>query len=353
MKKDKRKRINTGVIGGELRYVTLKNCNGMKVTVINYGAAIASIEVPDKKGIFQNVVLGHKDLTNYIGGRFYFGATIGRYANRIARGCFKINGREYKVTKNQNGNLLHGGGVGFDKRFWRTSLLLEDSYPVIKLTLFSPDCDEGFPGNVEVKTYYSLTDENELKIKYEAVSDKTTVINLTNHSYFNLTGSPINSILDHVLKINASKFTPIDDSMIPTGRIADVSETPMDFRVPYNIGGRINKQYEQLDIAGGYDHNWVINNFNGSLREAATLFDPLSGRLMEVITNQPGIQFYSGNNLDRKPKGKEKVWYKRYSGLCLECQRFPDSPNKNSFPSVLLNPENVYKQNTTYRFSTL
>lgn len=351
MKKDKRERINTGIIGGELRFFTLKNCNGMKVTVIDYGATIAKIEVPDREGQIQNVVLGHNDLANYIGGGFYFGATTGRYANRIVGGRFKINRKEYSVTKNRDGNLLHVGRGRLDKRFWRTSLLLDDRYPVVKLTFFSPDCDEGFPGNVQVETYYSLTDENELKIEYKTVSDETTVINLTNHSYFNLTGDPSNSILDHVLKINANGFIPIDRSFIPTGRIAYVANTPMDFRVPHRIGDQIIQQFEQIDFVNGYDHNWVLNNFNGNVREAATLFEPLSGRMMEVITDQPGLQFYSGNKLGGTIKGKEEMCYKQYSGLCLECQHFPNSPNEKSFPSVILNPENIHKQTTIYKFS--
>ncbi len=330
----------------------LKNQNGMSVTILNYGAAIARIEVPDRNGKIENVTLGHEDLRDFVGGPYYLGATVGRYANRIAGGQFKIDGREYKVSLNKPGFMLHGGFVGFDKKFWQSKITDRTDGKVLEFSLTSPDGEEGFPGTMEIKVIYSLTEKNELVVKYLATSDKATVLNLTNHSYFNLTGNTDNSILDHQVKINADNFTPTDSSSIPTGEIASVENTPLDFRKPRRVGERIENNFEQLKFAKGYDQNFVINNFNGEAREAASVYEPISGRVMEVLTNQPGMQFYTGNYLSGIPQGTEGVYPKRRTGLCFECQHFPNSPNEKNFPSVILKPGEIYKQTTIYRFST-
>lgn len=329
----------------------MKNENNVSVTVLNYGATIARIDIPDKHGQIENITLGHKDLKNFIGGPYYLGSTIGRYANRIANGRFKIEGKEYNVSLNRPGLTLHGGFIGYDKKYWQPRIAEILSSKVLELTLVSFDGEEGFPGTMEVKVIYSLTEKNELVIKYMATSDKTTVINLTNHSYFNLTGNPNNSILNHKVKINADNFTPTDSKSIPTGEISSVRDTPLDFRRVCRVGDRIKDSFEQLRFAKGYDHNFVLNNYNGDIREAATVYDPKSGRFMEVLTDQPGMQFYSGNFLNGIPEGMEGVYPKMRTGLCFECQHFPNSPNEKKFPSVILKPGEIYRQTTIYRFS--
>lgn len=334
-----------------LESYTLANGKGMSVTIINYGAAIAKIVVPDRDGNFADVVLGHDDPKGYIGGRFYLGATVGRFANRIAAGHFMLRGKEYQVTKNRNGNLLHGGNSGFDKKFWKTKIVRAGENPAIELKLLSPDGDEGFPGNLEVRILYTVTPDNELRIEYTAETDNTTVINLTNHGYFNLTGSAENTILDHVLSINAGAFTPTDDGGLPTGEIRDVSGTPMDFRKLTVVGERIGDGYDQMKNSKGYDKNFVLNGYDGEIHKAAVLYEPVSGRVMEVLTDQPGLQFYTGNYLDGMMEGKNGVYYKERTGLCLECQHFPDSPNRQNFPSTALEPGDVYRQTTIYKFS--
>ncbi len=336
---------------GGLESYTLSNGKGMSVAIINYGAAIAKIFVPDRDGNVADVVLGHDDPTEYIGGRFYLGATVGRFANRIAAGHFILKGKEYQVAKNRNGNLLHGGDSGFDKKFWKTRIVRAGENPAIELKLFSPDGDEGFPGNLEVRILYMVTQNNELRIEYAAETDKTTVINLTNHGYFNLTGSAENTILDHVLSIEADAFTPTDDAGLPTGEIREVSGTPMDFRKLTPVGSRIGDDYDQLKNSKGYDRNFVLNRYDGEVREVAAVYEPVSGRVMEVLTDQPGLQFYTGNYLDGAMKGKNGIYYKERTGLCLECQHFPDSPNQTNFPSTVLEPGDVYSQTTIYRFS--
>ncbi|MDE3058850.1 MAG: galactose mutarotase [Bacteroidota bacterium] len=327
----------------------LSNNRGMSITVLNYGATLARIEVPDRQGNAADVLLGHEKLKNFIGGRFYLGGTIGRYANRIKAGRFKLDGKEYQVTVNSKGNMLHGGTVGFDKKFWEASI--DEAKNAVEFSLISPDGEEGFPGTMEIKAAYELSDDNEVRIRYRATTDKTTVVNLTNHAYFNLTGNPAGSILDHILMINAEKFTPTDGASIPTGEIENVAGTPMDFTTPAKIGARIDDDDIQLRQSKGYDHNYVLNDFNGSVRTAATVYDPSCGRLMEVLTDQPGVQFYSGNNLDGAMQGKKGIYYQPRAGLCLECQHFPNSPNEKKFPSAVLEPASVYTQNTVYKFS--
>ena len=343
--------ITTERLEEDLESYLLDNKRGMRVTIINYGATIAKIEVPDRRGDLADVLLGHEKLSNYIGGRFFLGATVGRYANRLAGARFVLDDKEYKVTSNKNGFMLHGGASGFDKKFWRAGIVNGKDEPALELSLVSPDGDEGLPGAMEVKVVYSVSAENELRIDYTATTNKPTVINLTNHAYFNLTGSTANTILEHVLTIDADKFTETDDLSIPTGKIIDVSGTPMDYRKPEKVGSRIDADYDQLRNADGYDKNWVLNDYTGNVREVASVYEPVSGRRMIVLTDQPGLQFYySGNYLDGAVEGKSGIPLTRRSGLCLECQHFPNSPNESSFPSTVLRPGETYSQTTVYRF---
>lgn len=342
--------IKTEQLNNNLKSFSLKNTKGMSVTILNYGAAIAGIEVPDRYGKIADVVLGHDNLLDFVGGRFYFGATVGRYANRIAKGQFCLEGKNYQLSVNRGSHFLHGGFAGFDKKIWE-SKIGGNVDPQLELFLTSPEGDEGFPGTMKIKVIYEVTENNELKVDYKAVTDKPTIINVTNHVYFNLTGSANNSILDHILRINADKFTPTDSTFIPTGILENLAGTPLDFRLPGRIGNRIEEKYEPLIIVGGYDHNYVLNDYNGKVRMAAELFEPNSGRHMELFTTEPGLQFYSGNYLDGKQKGKNGIYDSKRSALCLECQHFPNSPNVEDFPSVTLYPGDEYKQYTVYKFS--
>ena len=335
--------------GEEVYMYTLKNKNGMKAEITNYGATVVSLLAPDKNGKMEDVILGYDSLKSYENGTSYFGAIVGRYGNRISKGKFSLEGKDYQLTINNGENHLHGGTVGFNKLLWKTDSFDENS---VKMTLVSPDGDQGYPGKVTLTVTYTLTDNNELKIEYSGTTDKPTILNPTNHCYFNLTGNPENTILSHELKINAEKFTPVDEGLITTGELADVNGTPMDFRTPVPIGKNINNDFQQLNFGKGYDHNWVINNYNGNVREAAIVYDPSSGRVLEVLTDQPGIQFYSGNFLDGSEIGKGGIHYKHRTGFCLEAQHYPDSPNKKNFPSVELKPGETYTQTTIYRFTT-
>lgn len=343
--------VETRYLEGGLESYTIANGKGMSVTILNYGAAIANLIVPDREGKSADVVLGHSDPAGYIGGRFYLGATVGRYANRIAGGQFELNGKTCQVTRNKNGNMIHGGHEGFDKKFWKAQILRVGSEPAVSFSLVSPDGDEGFPGRFELELVYTLSSANELRMDYTGTTDKATVVNLTNHSYFNLTGSAGKTILDHILAIDADSFTPTDDASIPTGEIIPVAGTPLDFRSPVSVGDRIEENHEQLRNSKGYDKNFVLNDFNGKVRGAATVYEPSSGRVMEVLTDQPGIQFYSGNYLDGSMTGKQGFPYNTRTALCLECQHFPDSPNRRNFPSTVLEPGDIYRQTTEYRFS--
>ena len=334
--------------GENIYSYTLTNKNGMSATIINYGATVVKLKVPDKNSKIEDVILGYDSLSSYVKGASFFGGIVGRYGNRIAKGKFTLDGKEYQLPINNGVNSLHGGTIGFNKRVWEAK---EISGPALQLSYVSPDGEEGYPGTLTLSVTYSLTDNNGLKIDYIATTDKPTILNPTNHCYFNLTGDPNNTILNHVLMINADKFTPVDSTLIPTGQLEDVANTPLDFTKPTEIGKRINEDFQQLKFAGGYDHNWVLNNYNGSVREAATLYDSASGILLKVLTDQPGIQFYSGNFLDGKDRGKDGIYYKFRTGLCLECQHFPDSPNEKNFPSVVLRPGETYTQTTVYEFS--
>lgn len=344
-------RITTSHLRNGLDSYVLTNNNGMSVTILNYGATIAGIQVPDRDGQFANVVLGHENLDDFIGGPYYFGGTLGRFANRIAEARFTLDGREYRVTENRNGAMLHGGTVGFDKKFWKTKIDSSDDIRSLVLSLVSPDGDEGFPGNIEIKVSYTVGEANELILHYVATTDKPTVINISNHAYFNLTGSTANTVLGHVVMIKGSKYTPIDVHSIPTGEMDKVANTPLDFRNPSVVGARIDDDFDQLKKANGYDHNWVLDDWHGSVRQVATVYEPMTGRKMVVLTDQPGLQFYSGNNLNAVISSKDGMEIGCRSGLCMECQHFPNSPNEPSFPSVVLKPGEVYVQTTIYRFS--
>jgi len=324
--------------GADVFSYTLSNERGFQVSVITYGGAITSLLAPNRNGDFGDVVLGFAALEDYVSNPRYFGALIGRHANRIADGRFTLDGVEYQLPRNNNGNHLHGGFNGFDKRVWTA----QERDDVLHLSYFSKDGEEGYPGNVEAVVDYRLSG-NELSIEYRAWTDRDTIVNLTNHSYFNLKGD--GTILNHELKLNADSFTPVNDDLIPTGEIAPVAGTPMDFRDGKAIGAQLGL------TAAGYDHNFVLNDWDGSLRSVARLHEPASGRVLEILTTQPGMQFYSGNFLDGSFVGKNGDPYVKYAGLCLEPQHFPDAPNRPNFPSTVLRPGEEYRQSTVLRFS--
>jgi aldose 1-epimerase len=323
---------------------TLTNDSGMVVKITNYGGIVTSLTVPDKNGKFDDVVLGFDSLDQYLEGHPYFGALVGRYGNRIAKGKFTLNGTEYKLAANNGENHLHGGIKGFDKVVWNAEIVKQENEVGVKLSYLSKDGEEGYPGNLSVVVTYTLTKNNELKINYEAETDKPTPVNLTHHSYFNLKGAGNGDILGHLLTIDADRFTPVDEGLIPTGELKSVKDTPMDFTVPKAIGERINQ------VKGGYDHNYVLNGWDGSLRLAAKVVEPLSGREMEVWTTEPGLQFYTGNFLDGTITGKNGKVYNKHYGFCLETQHFPDSPNKPGFPSTILELGEKYTHKTIYKF---
>ena len=330
---------------------TLKNVHGIEARIMTYGASIVSLKTPDRNGHLQNIVLGFDSLDPYIAGVPYYGATVGRYANRIAHARFVLDGTTHSLNANDGPNSLHGGLLGFDKQVWKADA--DPSRNSLKLTYMSAAGEEGFPGQLTAHVTYLLSEDDALSIYYEAMSTAPTPVNLANHSYFNLSGDPARSILGHTLSINADKFTPVDATLIPTGELRSVAGTPFDFRSEAIIGSRIGADDKQLQIGRGYDHNWVLNAAHEkALRFAARLTDPGSGRLMEVFTTQPGLQFYSGNFMDGKPAGQGSV-YNHRTGLCLETQHFPDSPNQPAFPSTTLRPGETYAQTTVLRFRTL
>jgi len=338
--------------GGKIYSYTLKNSSGMKAEIIEFGAIVRTLFVPDRSGKFSDIVLGYDDLSGYENGSSYLGAIVGRYGNRIAKGKFTMDGKEYQLTVNSGTNHLHGGTKGFDKVLWKAEPVESKTDPALKLTYVSKDGEEGYPGTVTVTVTYTVTKDNELRIDYEGTTDKTTILNPTHHSYFNLTGDFTKKILDHELMIKADTLTPVDANLIPSGELKKVEGTPFDFRKPEKIGARINEKDEQLRFGIGYDHNWVLNDYNKNVRLSAAVYDSQSGRYMEVLTDQPGLQFYSGNFLDGSAKGKDGILYAHRTGLCLEAQLFPDSPNKKNFPSAVLKPGEVYHQTTIYKFST-
>lgn len=336
--------------GENIDLYLLRNANGVETTITNYGGIVVSLKVPDRAKKFDDVVLGFSDLEPYTKQGPYFGALIGRYGNRIARGRFKLNGVEYKLAVNNGENHLHGGIKGFDKVVWTGREMNTKAGPAVVLTYLSKDGEEGYPGNLRVRVVYTLTNKDELKIDYSATTDKDTVINLTHHSYFNLRGEGNGDILEHLVKINADRFVPIDAGSIPLGELSKVAGTPFDFLKSTAIGARINDDNEQLKNGSGYDHTFVINGRPGTLRMAATAYEPSTGRTMEVWTTEPGMQFYTGNFLDGLT-GKSGKPYPRRSGFCFETQHYPDSPNQPSFPTTTLRRGRTYRSTTIYRFN--
>lgn len=329
--------------GQQVQRYTLRNENGMQVQITNYGGIVTSILTPDKAGKLGDVALGFDNLEAYIRNNPFFGATVGRYGNRIAKGKFTLDGKEYTLATNNGPNHLHGGKKGFDKVVWAAEPAGDNA---LKLTYVSKDGEEGYPGNLSTTVTFSLSEDNELKIDYLATTDKATPVNLTNHSYFNLAAGAAETVLQHEMTIKADRYTVVDQSLIPTGELRPVAGTVMDFTRPTAIGARI----AQVE-GGGYDHNYVLRDAKGPLQLAASVFEPVSGRVMEVFTTEPGVQFYSGNFLNGQVVGKGNVAYIKHSGFCLETQHFPDSPNQPSFPSTILRPGETYKTTTIYKFS--
>ncbi|GAC1446164.1 MAG: galactose mutarotase [Pyrinomonadaceae bacterium] len=329
---------------------TLTNRRGAQARIITYGAIVASLTVPDRRGQLADVTLGYDDLESYVADPSYFGGIAGRYANRIAKGRFTLNGVEYTLAQNNNGNHLHGGIRGFMKAVWDATGGTNANGAYVRLSYLSKDGEEGYPGNLTTRVTYTLTNDNALRIDYRATTDKETVLNLTNHSYFNLAGAGAGSVFDHELMINANRFTPIDAGSIPTGELRRVRGTPLDFTRPTRIGARIESTDEQMRFATGYDYNYVLNKKAGALALAAEVYEPTSGRVMQVLTTQPGVQFYSGNFL-KDVKGKAGNIYRQREAFCLEAEHFPDSPNKSQFPSTRLRPGATFRQTTIYKFT--
>ncbi len=333
--------------GKKVDLYNLENKNGMIIQITNYGGKIVSIIVPDRHGNFDDVVTGYDKIEDYVHGDNSFGALIGRYGNRIANGTFELKGTTYTLAKNNGNNHLHGGLKNFSNTVWEVK---DSSKQKLTLQYLSKDGEEGYPGNLDVRVAYSLTDKNELIINYFATTDKTTVINLTNHSYFNLAGGDFSPIYNHDLQISAKYFVPGNKELIPTGKIMDVANTPMDFNKTTAIGLRINDNFEQLKFGGGYDHTYVLENTNGELIKYATVTEPSTGRKMECWTTEPGVQLYTANHFNGKQVGKNGVKYQKHGAFCLETQHFPDSPNQPNFPSTKLTPDKTYKTTTIYKF---
>lgn len=343
---------NIGTVDGQpINLYTLTNRQGMEAKIINFGGIVMSLKVPDRSGKLADVVLGFNNLDSYLKPHPSFGTAVGRFANRIAKGRFTLNGVEYKLAVNNGENHLHGGIKGFDDVVWTADEHYGRAGRGVRLTYLSKDGEEGYPGNLSVTMIYTLTNQNELRIDYTATTDKDTVVNLTHHSYFNLAGEGNGDILNHRLTLRANRFTPTDAGSIPTGELRSVKGTPFDFLTAHTIGARINQDDEQLKFGSGYDHNYVINGRMGTLRQAAVAYEPGSGRVMEVWTTEPGIQLYTGNFLDGTLIGKSGKAYQRRSGFCLETQHYPDSPNKPTFPTTTLKKGATFRSTTIYRFS--
>jgi aldose 1-epimerase len=345
-----RKEVFGNYQGKDIYLLTLTNKQGNVLRLINYGAKINWIEVPDKEGKKENITFGYDTFEQTAAGDMSFGSTVGRYANRIANGRFALDGIVYNLPKNNGPNTLHGGPLGWHSVVWKTEVMQDSKFPAVKFTYHSPDMEMGFPGNVDAEVVYTWTDNNEIVMDYKATTDKKTVINLTNHAYFNLQGAGNGSIIDHILTLRASYFTPVDSVMIPTGEIRAVEGTPFDFTTPHNIGERIDQKYDQLILGKGYDHNFILDNKD---EVDAKVYEPISGRVLEVITDQPGLQFYGGNFLNGSQMGHGGKQYDFRTGFCLESGHYPDSPNHPDFPSTVLNPGEIYKTQTIYRFSVL
>lgn len=327
----------------------LKNQKGAEACITNWGGRLVSVMVPDKNGKMTDVVLGYDNIKQYVDfPDNNYGGLIGRYGNRIANGRFTLDGTEYQLPQNNNGHCLHGGPLGYHTRVWDAKQLNDQT---LELTYLSKDGEAGFPGNLNMKVTYTLTDDNAVDIKYEATTDKPTIVNLTNHSYFNLSGVPGSQILDHQIMINADRYTPVDGTLIPTSELASVDSTPMDLRQPVLVGAHINDDFDQLVKGRGYDHNWVLNTNNDIKTLAAKAYSPASGIALEVYTNEPGVQFYAGNFMDGNDVGKHGVKYSHRGALCLETQHYPDSPNQPTFPSVVLRPGEKYFSECMYKFT--
>lgn len=343
--------FGTALDGMPVEAFTLVNGTGMELRAMSYGAIILSIKVRDARGVMGDVVLGYDSLAGYVRNSPYFGAVVGRYGNRIAKGRFTLDGTAYTLAVNNGPNALHGGLRGFDKAIWKAESTRSDSGASVAFTLVSPDGDEGYPGTLTVRVTYTLMSaRNEIVIDYEGATDRATPVNLTNHSYFNLAGAGTGDILGHLLTLEADRMTPVDSTLIPTGKITPVSGTPFDFRTPTAIGARIDAKDEQIKNGGGYDHNFVLNRTGPGLVHAARVTDPASGRTLDVSTTEPGVQFYTGNFLDGTITGKGGLTYKRRYAFCLETQHFPDSPNHANFPSTILRPESTYRSRTIFAF---
>jgi len=337
--------------GESIDSYTLRNANGIVASVINYGGRLVSLHAPDRVGASGEIVLGFDSLDPYLHKNPFFGALVGRYANRIAKGEFWLEGIKYTLARNNGENAMHGGLRGFDKVAWTAHVIESEAEPTLELTYLSADGEEGYPGNLETTVCYSLSPRNELRIDYQATTDKNTVLNLTNHSYFDLSGNG-GDILDVVITINAERFAPVNAQLIPTGELRPVEGTPFDFRSPTTIGARINEPEEQLGYALGYDHNYVLGQSADSLKLAARAWHPKSGRVLEVFTTQPGMQFYTGNHLDSSVIGRHGKPYEFRSGMCFETQHFPDSPNHPEFPSCELRVGERYHQTTIFKLTT-
>lgn len=335
--------------GTPVQLFTLRNHRGMEVKISNYGGIVTSIRVPDRNGKFGDVVLGYDNLAGYLKETPYFGCLVGRYGNRIARGKFTLDGQTYTLATNNYPNALHGGLKGFDKQVWKPNAYAKATGPVLELTYVSKDGEEGYPGNLSVKAVYTLTENNGLQLEYTATTDKPTVLNLTQHSYFNLAGR--GDVLGHVVEMPADRFTPVDSTLIPTGELKPVAGTPFDFRTPTAIGARIQQADAQLKFGGGYDHNWVFAKNVGNGTRLAKVTEPTTGRILEVFSTEPGLQFYTGNFLDGKITGKGGWVYQFRNAFCMEPQHFPDSPNQPNFPSVVLRPGQTYHNTIIYAFS--
>jgi aldose 1-epimerase len=329
----------------------LKNQNGMEVDIITFGGRITDLKVPNKDGVSENVVIGFNSLAQYEKENPFFGALIGRYGNRIAKGKFSLDGKNYQLAINNAPNALHGGPQGFFNVVWKADEAKSGNTASLKLSYLSKDGEEGYPGNLQVYVTYTLTNDNQLEVLYEATTDKKTVVNLTQHSYFNLSGDFSKTILDHEITLNADKIVPVDATLIPTGKLDDVTNTPFDFRKPKLVGKEIDAKNEQIERGKGYDHCWVLNNPEKSKTVIATAYHPASGRVLEVTTDEPGIQFYSGNFLDGTLPNPKGGTFAHRTGFCLETQHYPDSPNQKDFPTTVLNPGENYKTKTTFKFS--
>ncbi|TKG93473.1 galactose mutarotase [Puteibacter caeruleilacunae] len=342
--------FETVIDGKEVSLYTLKNSNGLVSQITNYGGRVVNLWVPDREGNFEDIVLGYGSIDGYLkSNEIYYGALIGRYGNRLAQGKFELDGKTYDLAINNGENHLHGGIAGYNNVVWEARQVDDQT---LELQYLSKDMEEGYPGNLSIRVVYQLTNENELKVEYWATTDAPTYVNLTHHSFFNLHGAGKGSINDHVLFIDADDYTPVDEGLIPTGEIAAVAGTPMDFTKPIAIGKRVNNDFEQLKYGLGYDHNWVLNPAKEKVRLAARIAEPASGRAMEVYTNEPGLQFYGGNFLDGNDVGKYGLSYKHRTAFCLETQHFPDSPNHANFPTTRLNPGENYYSICIYKFLT-